>query len=119
MKALKPLGRIDLLKYLQATKGQIDIELIDAGMIRPLKASYSFTELKDKLLITRLEKRGTNTEATVNRFIDLTPEFIVFAGMYDGDGNKTNNIGFAQNEHHLQNFVTDHLKQLFGGSFDT
>ena len=119
MKALTPLGRIDLLKYLQATKGQIDMELIDAGMIRPLKAGYSFAELKDnKLLITRLEKRGKNIEATVNRFIDLTPEFIVFAGMYDGDGNKTNNIGFAQNEHHLQNFVTEHLKQLFGDSFD-
>ena len=44
--------------------------------------------------------------------------FLVFIGMYDGDGNKTNNIGFAQNEQHLQNFVTDNLKIIFKDSFE-
>ena len=53
----------------------------------------------------------------IPQFINLTPETIAFIGAYDGDGNKTNNIGFAQNNSQLQDFVSEGLQVLFGDSF--
>lgn len=112
------LGILDLFNYLERKKGTIKFQLIDAGMVRPIEANYEYRLIEDnKVSIKRIGNKGKNIEINAPRFINLTPNFLVFIGMYDGDGNKTNNIGFAQNEQHLQNFVMENLKIIFGDSF--
>lgn len=118
MKVNRPLGKIDLWKYLENKEGIIKLNLTDAGMVRSVESKYTYEKIGNNTIkISKEGSRIRNGIVTVNRYVDLTPNFIVFIAMYDGDGNKTNNIGFAQNEHHLQNFVTDNLKKIFGNSF--
>ena len=96
MKINKSIGRLDIYKYLCSKEGIIEIKLIDAGMIRIVSSNYEFELIDDKVRIKKIMSRGKNTEAYVNRYVELTPNFLVFIGMYDGDGNKTNNIGFGK-----------------------
>lgn len=112
-----PLGQVDLLKFLDATSGVIQIELIDAGMIRPITGTYEYKERDGRLLIAPVVSRGEAQRIEMPSKLPLTPRFVAFLGLYDGDGNKTNDIGFAQNELGLQTFIDFGLDFLFGDVF--
>lgn len=114
-----PFGQIDLQGFLSSRKGEIRLDLIDAGMVRPVEAQYDFQTKGDVLLVTPRLKRGTAPVASIPKIIPLTPWLVAFFGMYDGDGNKTNNIGFAQSEVHLQDFALAGEQALFGNQFET
>ena len=120
----KTLGHIDVDAFLQSRNGSIQLNLIDAGRIRPVSQRYEWetdTSAGHVLLRPILSKgsRAKVGDVLIPQFIDLTPETIAFMGAYDGDGNKTNNIGFSQNNPQLQDFVSRGLQILFGDSFDS
>jgi len=100
------------------------LDLIDAGMVRPISQKYEWETDKSSqevLLrpVRRSRRQAAKGDTLVPQFIKLTPETIAFMGAYDGDGNKTNNIGFAQNNPQLQEFVSKLLRVLFGDSFSS
>ena len=118
----KALGHIDVDAFLQRKNGAISLDLVDAGMVRPISQRYNWqtdTSSEQVLLRPVLGRRSrVKVESIlIPQFINLTPETIAFIGAYDGDGNKTNNIGFAQNNPQLQDFVSKVLQVLFGDSF--
>ena len=118
----KTLGHINVDAFLRKRNGTICLDLIDAGRIRPVSQQYEWeadTSAGHVLLRPILSKRSRAKvgDVLIPLFINLTPETIAFMGAYDGDGNKTNNIGFAQNNPQLQDFVSRGLQVLFGGSF--
>ena len=120
----KTLGYIDVDAFLRSKNGAIDLNLIDAGRIRPVSQKYEWetdTSAGHVLLRPILSKgsRAKVGDVLIPQFINLTPETIAFMGAYDGDGNKTNKIGFAQNNPQLQDFVSRGLQVLFGDSFDS
>ncbi|MDE0316608.1 MAG: hypothetical protein OXM61_17115 [Candidatus Poribacteria bacterium] len=120
----KMLGRIDVDAFLRSRNGMIDLNLIDAGRIRPISQQYEWeTDTSGgHLLLRPIRTKSSNTkdgDVLIPQFINLTPETIAFMGAYDGDGNKTNKIGFAQNNIQLQDFVSRGLQALFGDSFDS
>ena len=115
----KALGYIDVDAFLERRNGTINLDLIDAGMVRSISQEYYWqTDTSSEqvsLCPIRGQTKGRNI--FIPRFINLTPETIAFIGAYDGDGNKTNNIGFSQNNPQLQDFVSKGLQVLFGDSF--
>lgn len=121
---LRPLGHLNVETFLLSKSGatpgvaRVEIQLIDAGMIRPFVQEYQWARAPDgrSLTVTGIG-RGRPATATLPVVVDLTPGMIAFFGAYDGDGNKTGDIGFAQNEAHLQDYVFDSLRVLFGSSF--
>ena len=118
----KALGYIDVDAFLQRKNGAISLDLVDAGMVRPISQRYNWqtdTSSEQVLLHPVLSRRSRAKVESIliPQFINLTPETIAFIGAYDGDGNKTNNIGFAQNNPQLQDFVSNGLRVLFGDSF--
>ena len=118
------LGHINVDAFLQIRNGSIQLNLIDAGRIRPISQVYEWetdTSTGHVLLRPVLSKgsRARVGNVLIPQFINLTPETIAFMGAYDGDGNKTNKIGFAQNNSQLQDFVSRGLQVLFGDSFDS
>lgn len=125
---LRPLGHLDLEAFLAERsvshpgRAEVYVQLIDAGMIRPFSQVYEWRLGDDgvSLLVRPISsnRQAGQTTFTLPRTIDLTPQMIAFFGAYDGDGNKTGEIGFAQNEVHLQEFVFACLRVLFGTSFD-
>ena len=120
----KTLGHIDVDAFLRNRNGAINLNLIDAGRIRPISQQYEWetdTSAGHVLLRPVLSKgsRAKVGDILIPLFIELTPETIAFMGAYDGDGNKTNKIGFAQNNPQLQDFVSRGLQVLFGDSFDS
>ena len=118
----KALGCIDVDAFLQRKNGTISLDLIDAGMIRPISQRYywqtdtSSEQVSLRPVLSR-RSRARDRYILIPQFINLTPETIAFMGAYDGDGNKTNNIGFAQNNPQLQDFVSRGLQVLFSDSF--
>lgn len=120
----KTLGHIDVDAFLRSRNGTIHLDLIDAGRIRPVSQKYEWetdTTVRRVLLrpIRSQRSRAKGGDVLIPQFINLTPETIAFMGAYDGDGNKTNKIGFAQNNPQLQDFVSRGLQVLFGDSFDS
>ena len=120
----KTLGHIDVDAFLRSRNGAINLNLIDAGRIRPVSQRYEWetdTSAGHVLLrpVLRKRSRAKVGDVLIPLFIELTPETIAFMGAYDGDGNKTNKIGFAQNNSQLQDFVSRGLQALFGDSFDS
>ncbi len=118
----KTLGHINIDAFLRNRNGIIDLELIDAGRIRPISKEYKWeTDPSERHVLLRpILSKSSRTkvgDVLIPQFISLTPEMIAFIGAYDGDGNKTNNIGFAQNNPQLQDFVSRGLQILFGDSF--
>ena len=115
----KALGCIDVDAFLQSKNGIISLDLVDAGMIRPIYQEYSWktNASSEQVLLKPIPRRSKIEYILIPQFINLTPETIAFIGAYDGDGNKTNNIGFAQNNPQLQDFVSKGLQVLFGDSF--
>ena len=114
-----PFGQIDLQGFLSSRKGEIRLDLIDAGMVRPVEARYDFQARGDVFLVTPRLQRRTAPGVSIPKTIPLTPWLVAFFGMYDGDGNKTNNIGFAQSEVHLQDFALAGERAIFGDQFET
>ncbi len=124
----RPLGQLDLEAFFAERSlsnpgyAEIHVQLIDAGMIRPFSQVYQWHVNEDgsRLLITPISSSRKTRQIvfTLPCIVDLTPQMIAFFGAYDGDGNKTGEIGFAQNEVHLQEFVFESLHVLFGESFD-
>ena len=118
----KTLGHINVDTFLQNRNGRVQLNLIDAGRIRPVSQQYEWeTDTSEgHVLLRPILSRGSQAkvgDVLIPQFINLTPETIAFMGAYDGDGNKTNNIGFAQNNPQLQDFVSRGLQVLFGDSF--
>jgi hypothetical protein len=114
----KSLGSIDIAKLLERPDGKLQFDLIDAGMIRHREASFTFDLVGGSLAVTRIKSRGTAKTIRLPLRIGLTPQFLILVGLYDGDGNKTGEIGFAQNESHLQKFVGDRVGDIFGSQFE-
>ena len=120
----KTLGHINVDAFLQSRNGSIQLDLIDAGRIRPISQEYEWeTDTSaGHVLLRPVLSKGSRTkvgDVLIPLFVDLTPETIAFMGAYDGDGNKTRKIGFAQNNPQLQDFVSRGLQVLFGDSFDS
>ena len=118
----KALGHINVDTFLQRKNGTISLDLVDAGMIRPISQRYDWqtdTSSEQVLLrpVPKQRSRARVESILIPQSINVTPETIAFIGAYDGDGNKTNNIGFAQNNSQLQDFVSKGLQVLFGDSF--
>ena len=118
----KTLGRINVDAFLQGRNGTISLDLTDAGRVRPISQKYDWeTDTSSEQVLLRpirsQRSRPRVGDVLISQFIDLTPETIAFIGAYDGDGNKTSNIGFAQNNPQLQDFVSKELQVLFGDSF--
>ena len=120
----KTLGHIDVDAFLRSRNGTINFNLIDAGKIRPVSQKYEWqTDTSEEQVLLRpirsQRSRAKGGDVHIPQFINLTPETIAFMGAYDGDGNKTNRIGFSQNNPQLQDFVSRGLQGLFGDSFDS
>jgi hypothetical protein len=113
---LANLGEINLVELLQACNGSITIQLIDAGMIRDQEMEYEF-ELVDTESICIMPKGKEKSRIIIPSKIVVSPKLLIFFGMYDGDGNKTGNIGFAQNNTELQTFVADAIEFIFPKAF--
>ncbi len=115
----KALGHINVDAFLQRKNGIISLNLTDAGMVRPISQNYYWeTDTSSKQVsLCPIHDQTKGKNILIPQFINLTPEAIAFIGAYDGDGNKTNNIGFAQNNPQLQDFVSKGLQVLFGDSF--
>lgn len=120
----KTLGRINVDAFLRSRNGKIDLNLVDAGRIRRVCQEYEWeTDTSVECILLRpIGRKGVQRKVgniTVPMFINLTPETLAFMGAYDGDGNKTQKIGFAQNNPQLQDFVSRGLQALFGDSFSS
>src|SRR5690349_10645 len=123
----RPLGQLDLEAFLAERSlsnpglAELHVQFIDAGLIRPFSQVYQWHVSEDgsRLLITPISSNRKTKQITFTLpcVVDLTPQMVAFFGAYDGDGNKTGEIGFAQNEVHLQEFVFESLRVLFGESF--
>ena len=118
----KTLGYINVDAFLRRRNGRVDVELIDAGRTRPISQQYEWeTDISvGRVLLRPVLSEGSRAKVGnifIPQFINLTPEMIAFMGIYDGDGNKTDNIGFSQNNPQLQDFVSRGLQVLFGDSF--
>ena len=118
----KTLGHIDVDAFLRGRNGTINFDRISAGKIHHISQQYEWeTDTSDEHVLLRpLNSKGVPAKVgnvLVPQFINLTPETIAFMGAYDGDGNKTDRIGFAQNNPQLQDFVSRGLQVLFGDSF--
>lgn len=117
---LIPVGTLDVEQFLEGSNGNIELTLIDAGMLRPIAQQYRWeVDVKaDTMLVTPVLRRGRQEGVTIPRKVALTPHLVAFFGMYDGDGNKTNQIGFAGDQR-LQQFTDLGLRLLFADAFET
>ncbi len=120
----KTLGHINVDAFLQNRNGRVQLNLIDAGRIRPICQRYEWQTdtSEEQVLLRPIRSQRSRTKigyVRIPQFINLTPETIAFMGAYDGDGNKTKKIGFSQNNPQLQDFVSRRLQGLFGDSFDS
>lgn len=112
-------GEINLYQLLNINNGILKVQLIDAGMIRNKEQSYEFgyVENDDSLIWIKPKGPRSPRKIIIPAIIPITPKLLIFFGMYDGDGNKTGNIGFAQNNTELQTFVGEGIEKVFPAVF--
>jgi len=113
-------GFIDLFQILSECSGKIEVQLIDAGMVRNIGQNYEYhldIEDADYICIRPCGRTSVSSIKIPNR-IQLTPQLLIFFGLYDGDGNKTGDIGFAQNSGSLQTLAAKGIEAVFPGIFD-
>ena len=99
-------GHIELDALLGATAGVVSGTLIDAGMVRPYSQQYEFSVRGDALEIVPANRKRAEP-ILLPKKLPLTFELLAMLGMYSGDGNKTGNIGFAQANMKLMDFVVE------------
>lgn len=112
-------GHIDLLNLLTSAGGEINGVLTDSGMERPYHGAYEVTnrqgEGADEKITIQANSRSS--PITLARFVPLDVGFLIFVGMYAGDGNKVGDIGFGQKNLILMAYLHTALGKLFGESF--
>jgi len=113
-------GFIDLYQTLSECSGKIEVQLIDAGMVRKFGQEYEYhIDIEDAdYICIRPCGRSSVSSIRIPNHIRLTPQFLIFIGMYDGDGNKTGDIGFAQNSGSLQTLAAKGIEAIFPGVFN-
>ena len=79
----KTLGYIDVDAFLQRKNGAISLDLVDAGMVRPISQRYNWqtdTSSEQVLLrsVLRRRSRAKVESMLIPQFINLTPETIAF-----------------------------------------
>ena len=115
---LKPFGTIDWVEFIQSfADGRVFVELIDAGMVRRHEGRYGVEEIREGVVQITAHATGARARSktiAVPRQVMIDAALLTYFGLYDGDGNKTGDIGFAQNEPVLQNYVFDATRRLIG-----
>lgn len=115
---LRPFGEIDWLEFIASYKdGLVFAELVDAGMIRRPEGRYTIGEVNEATIeVTANPATSRSHSKTIElpRHVTIDAGLLCYFGLYDGDGNKTGDIGFAQNEPILQNYVFDATRKLMG-----
>ncbi len=116
----KVLAEINLINLLNSNSGNIEGILDDAGMLRKYKACYSFEVKNDnniKIQPLASSKSNKPDQIILPKIIKLTPKLLIALGMYSGDGNKTNEIGFAQKEMNFMKFCIEEINKMFFNQF--
>jgi hypothetical protein len=120
----EPLGMVDVAQLLDDTEGTVEFELFDSGTTRRGSSTYEYESMSNaNLLVRNVESRNrTGHDLTIPRQIELTPQTILFFGLYIGDGAKSfrpgapGTISLSQKESNISRFARARFLNLFGPS---
>ena len=105
------LGQVNMETLL--SDGEIQGQLKDAGRTRDYEQEYEISEPTQGQLLIDAGRKSIK----MDKFIELDPSLLIFLGLYAGDGDKVDSVGFGQKSIEIMHHANDELVEFFGDQF--